>query len=164
MPLPPVTKRENIMANIQSTLETLDGPNLNYNFTPKKVLRTEKFDETYLDSANGEHFYLVIDGDEAISPQGSQTWDGHLEVFVMGFFRWEPSTEDPWSHEGSVAQTERNRMIGDMKKVLAADQSRGGYADNTDFGTCHVDMGEFRSWLYAELMMTIEYDWQEATP
>ncbi len=164
MALPSVTKREEIMVNITSTLLAIDGPNTIYNFTPAHVLRLAKFDEVLLDGASGEHFYFVLEGEEKISPQSTQVWDGNMEVFIMGFIRWEPSTQDPWNHTGDVAQTVRNQMIGDMKKALAADQSRGGFADNTDFTDLHVDIGEFQAWIYVELMLTIEYDWQEGTP
>ena len=118
--------RENIIANVKSTLEAVATTN-GYNYTLSG--RVHRFLKHW-DDCNEFPQVFVSDGEETKDYSENPIVDCFLTVVIRGY-----------EHDTTDASTKINNLIEDIEKALAVDYTRGGYAVNTTPVSIATDEG-----------------------
>lgn len=114
------TVRENILANIKTTLEGITKEN-QYNNDIASVQR-------WLQRGNSLKMIpciIITAGPESKNPAPNPLATCHLTVYLDIFFRQEET-------DANATDTLINSLLGDVEKALMVDNTRGGYAKDTN--------------------------------
>lgn len=109
------TKAEKILANIETTLETITVVN-GYNNTVKIVTRNTKA------VLNMPMFPAIIIGKGSGTVDAMAKSSAHRKMFI---------TIEAWTRKEKDASQEVEKFLGDIQKAMMVDPRRGGNAINT---------------------------------
>lgn len=157
---------EQIQAKVKTELAAIVGDaGVNYWYTPDKVTRVDEWHRNHLVETYGI-IYLVSDrGDVNLnlreSALGKDARD--LDVPILVAYQDKRDEKDP--HRATTGSgTIRNRMLQDVTKKLNSDYKRGALAINTEIPRELRDFEEPAGWIVGELLATVTYDHEFASP
>lgn len=172
MAAPSTSKRELVLADIETTLEAVAASS-SYNFTIDRATRLDGPFFIWLDSVEENVAVFVEEGGTA---HGLDTHGGlHLssmEVFIDIAVRYEPDDTSPLEQTTEGKSTIRSKMIGDIIKAMLADHTRSQNALTTrltDDAPVNLDVVDDdkwypSDWVAHELRFEVDYEMNEASP
>ena len=144
----PNTVRENIFANLKTTLETIVA-GATYDNTVAEVRRYNINDQ-----ALGSYPLIVITpGTETGNDEAFPLLKCVLEVILEV---WISPAED----ETTATDTLLNSLLGDIKRSLMQDITRGGYAVDTTVGTLVEPFESLRGQAEAGYFITVKIEYR----
>lgn len=121
---PSTSERQTVLAALETALTAITA-GATYNYTPDAVVIADAPMLPWLDRDRGLVYYISEEDD----PEEIDTFAKReciLEVFLVGAKTYAPDADDPFQATGETRSQVRNKMIQDLRTLLAADPTLSG--------------------------------------
>ncbi len=147
--------RENILANLKTTLEGLTIANgYNFDFASSTVQRWSM----HGNSTTELPMIVISPGDQSQRPRANALSECDMEVLLPAFFKHNPT-------DSVATDTYMNRLEGDIKKIVMVDEQRGGNALSTQVtGSSPFESEEEQRYAGIVIELLIQYRHRTSDP
>lgn len=153
--------RENILANIKTTLQTItpSATGTSYRTKPNKVSRVFSHFSKLSDS-DFPALFVIDTGAETIHTTSFNVIEEKMNAVVVGYVKW-----NEFGVENDIASVQINNLYSDVMEVLMVDLQRGTNSDGddnaitTEMTDLIISQGEIEPYAAFEMTVQIELNY-----